>query len=102
MIHVIADITVKAGKRDELIALFHQLVPTVLAEEGCISDGPTVDIETDIGVQEECQPNRVTIMEQWDSVAALEQHLGMPHMAEFRSNLAGIVEGLQLRVCKPV
>ena len=35
MIHVIATIDIVDGKRDDYLAAFHELVPLVLAEEGC-------------------------------------------------------------------
>lgn len=44
IIHVIATVTVHDGKRDDYLAIFHKLVPKVLAEQGCIEYGPTVDI----------------------------------------------------------
>ncbi|MBI1830559.1 MAG: antibiotic biosynthesis monooxygenase, partial [Planctomycetes bacterium] len=44
MIHVIATITVKPGKRDAFLAEFHRIVPAVHAEAGCIEYGPSVDV----------------------------------------------------------
>jgi quinol monooxygenase YgiN len=102
MIHVIADITVKQGQREAFVELFKALVPTVLAEDGCMAYGPTVDLDTGIEVQSASQANVVTILEQWETVDALRKHLGMPHMAAFRDSVAEIVEDLTIRVCQPV
>lgn len=102
MIHVIANITVKEGQRDKLVQLFQELVPAVQAEDGCIAYGPATDIETGIEVQSACQTNVVTVLEQWESVAALKKHLDMPHMHAFRASVAEVVEGLTIRVCEPV
>jgi quinol monooxygenase YgiN len=39
--------------------------------------------------QELADPGRVRIVEIWDSMDALREHFGMPHMATFRAVLAG-------------
>ena len=44
MIHVIAIITAKPGKRDEVLKNFKDNVPAVHAEKGCIEYGAAVDI----------------------------------------------------------
>ena len=43
MIHVVAIITTKPGKRDEVLSAFREITPAVHAEEGCIEYGPTID-----------------------------------------------------------
>ena len=45
MIHVIAIITAKPGKRDEVLSHFKANVPAVHAEKGCIEYGATVDTD---------------------------------------------------------
>ena len=45
MIHVIAVITAKPGKRDEILGHFRANVPAVQAEKGCIEYGATVDAD---------------------------------------------------------
>jgi len=45
MIHVVAIITAKPGKRAEILGHFRANVPTVRAEKGCIEYGATVDAE---------------------------------------------------------
>ena len=42
-VHVIAVITTKVGKRDEVLKHFKANVPAVLAEDGCIEYGATID-----------------------------------------------------------
>ena len=39
--------------------------------------------------QEVADPNRLRIVELWESMDALKLHFGMPHMATFRQALAG-------------
>jgi quinol monooxygenase YgiN len=101
MIHVIASITVKPGARDAYVAEFKKLVPLVLAEKGCITYGPTLDIATDIAAQAKVEPNVVTIIEQWSNVDALKAHLAAPHMAEFRAKNGHMVESLVLKIHQP-
>ena len=43
MIHVIAVITAKPGKREEILRHFRANVPAVYAEKGCIEYGAAVD-----------------------------------------------------------
>ena len=43
MIHVLAVITTKPGKRAEVLAAFHANMPAVHAEAGCIEYGPVID-----------------------------------------------------------
>src|SRR5258707_6911139 len=45
MIHVIAIITAKPGKRDEVLGHFRANMPAVHAEHGCIEYGPVIDSE---------------------------------------------------------
>ncbi|MCA9015576.1 MAG: antibiotic biosynthesis monooxygenase [Planctomycetaceae bacterium] len=101
MIFVIADIEVTAGKRDEFLKAFHQLVPQVLAEEGCIEYGPAVDEETDIAAQVKNGSQIVTVMEKWESVDALKAHLVAPHMTTYRQQVADLVQGTAIKILKP-
>jgi len=45
MIHVIAIITAKPGKREEVLAAFRANMPAVHGERGCIEYGPAIDAE---------------------------------------------------------
>jgi quinol monooxygenase YgiN len=101
MIHVIAIIEVAPGRRDEFVEIFKALVPQVLAEEGCIDYGPTVDAETPIGAQQRLGDNKVTIVERWESIAALEAHLAAPHMNAYRESVKGIAVGTTLHILQP-
>jgi len=101
MIHVIATIEVKPGTREAFLAEFHKLVPTVLAEEGCIDYGPTVDAATGIARQIPVRDSVVTILERWESLAALKTHLAQPHMAAYREAVKPYVLGVQLQILEP-
>lgn len=97
MVHVIAFIKVKPGQRDALIEIFNKNVPNVLAEDGCIQYTLTVDTESGIGIQQKDE-NIVTVIEKWESTAALQAHLEAPHMDQYRKDTEGMTEGVELRV----
>lgn len=101
MIYVIATIEVAEGQRDAFLNEFHQLVPKVHAEEGCLEYGPNVDVPTDIPVQDPIRDNVVTIVEKWESLAALKAHLAAPHMADYRAKVKDLVAGVRLQVLEP-
>lgn len=101
MIHVIATITVAEGRRADFIAEFHRVVPAVLAEDGCIAYGPTVDLATGLPPQIPLRADVVTIVEAWRDLDALRAHLVAPHMAAYRERVKGLVRSAQLQVLEP-
>lgn len=102
MIHVLAFIRIRPGGRERFLEIFHALVPEVLAEDGCIAYGPTLDVDAGIGdIQIGPEENVVTIVEQWESVAHLQAHLASPHMERFRSDAGDLIESLTVRVVQP-
>lgn len=101
MIYVIATVEVAEGKRDSFLEIFHRVVPSVLAEKGCMEYGPAVDLPTDIPVQVAERKNVVTIMEKWESLESLKAHLTTPHMLAYRKEVKGIVTGMKVEVLKP-
>ena len=101
MIRVIATIEVAEGRRDDFLAVFRQLVPKVLAEEGCLEYGPWVDVPTSIEAQPEARENVITAVEKWESIEALEAHLIAPHMIEFRKSIQGMVANITLQILEP-
>lgn len=101
MIHVIATIEVVDGSRDQLLALFEQLAPAVHAEQGCIEYAPAVDAATDISGLAPVRANIVTVVEKWESPAALDAHLKAPHMAKFREQAGPLLASVEIRVLQP-
>jgi len=101
MIHVIATIELAEGRRDDFLAAFHDLMPAVHQEEGCLDYGPTIDVETNIAAQGPARENVVTVVERWESLEALEAHLIAPHMNEFRASVKEMVAGTTLQVLEP-
>jgi quinol monooxygenase YgiN len=101
MIHVIATITAKPGKRGALLAEFHRIVPLVRAEKGCIEYGPTVDLASGMSVQGPVRDDVAVIIEKWESLKALRAHTEAPHMAEYRMRVKDFVENVTLQILTP-
>ena len=101
MIHVIATVELKPGKRDEFLAEFHRVVPLVRGEAGCLEYGPAIDVPTGLPAQGAIRDNVVVIVEKWDSLEALRAHLAAPHMHEDRGRVKELVEKVQLQVLQP-
>jgi len=101
MIYCIATLETAAGRRDDLLAIFRDLTPKVLAEKGCLGYAPTIDTPTKFGEQGPLRPNVVTMVEQWESLEALEAHLQTPHMVEFGSKAGALGLRMTLQVVKP-
>lgn len=97
MIVVIATVTCVPGQRDAFLAEFKKIVPEVLNELGCMEYSPTIDVDSPLAAQE-CDENRVTIVEKWSTVEALERHLDAPHMLAYRPKVAKYVKSTALRV----
>jgi len=97
MIYVIASIHVKEGRLQDFIEVFKSNVPDVREERGCIQYSPTVDINADLPPQI-LDENVVTIIECWDSLDALRDHLATPHMLAYREKVKGIVEDTSIKV----
>ncbi len=92
MIHVIATVRVKPGRLEDLLKLMKSVAAAVRAEKGCIRYIPTVDIASGLPPQV-LDANLVTLIEAWESLEALRNHLKTPHMAAFFEKRKDMVEG---------
>jgi quinol monooxygenase YgiN len=101
MIHVIAEIQVVEGRREDFLVEFFQIVPLVRAEQGCLEYTPLTDVDTDIVAQSPLRADTVTVVEKWDSVDALKAHLAADHMSAYREAVKGLVSGVKLCVLQP-
>lgn len=102
MIHVVVVTELKEGKREAFLEEFRKVVPLVRQENGCLEYGPTIDVEVDADLIPPASPNRVTIIERWESVEALQDHLVAPHMIEYRPTVKDYVESVQAMVTQSV
>ena len=97
MICVLASITINEGKRAAFLEIFHANVPKVRQESGCIEYFPAVDIESGLPVQY-LDENMVTVIEKWESLEALKEHLVAPHMLEYKEQVKSLVKEISLKV----
>jgi len=101
MIRVIATIELLEGRRDAFLEIFHNLVPKVRAEQGCLDYRPMVDLATSISAQLPIRANVVTIVEAWETLDALESHLMAAHMLDYRKAVKDLVKDVVLQVLQP-
>lgn len=98
MIHVIALITAKPGKRAALLAEFRKIIPEVHAEQGCIEYGPAVDAE---GSPDRFGDDTFVVVEKWESPEALKAHSVAPHMKAYGERTRDLVAGRAIHVLTP-
>jgi quinol monooxygenase YgiN/rhodanese-related sulfurtransferase len=91
MVHVIAAITALPGQRDAVLRHFQANVPAVLAENGCIEYGATVDASPAPPIQVAWGPDTFVVVEKWASMDALAAHAGAPHMLDYGQKTAELV-----------
>lgn len=101
MVHVIARIESRPGKRAELLSEFHKIVPQVHAEDGCIEYGPAIDVDSGIAAQQPLGPDAFLVIEKWESLDHLQAHLAAPHMAAYREAVQDLVDRVTLHVLSP-
>ena len=97
MINVIASVRVKAGRRSDFLEIFKSNVPKVREEKGCIEYFPAVDVDAGLPPQI-LDENGVTIIEKWDSLEDLRNHLNAPHMQDYREKAGDLVEDTSIKV----
>jgi quinol monooxygenase YgiN len=83
MIRVVAVLTAKPGRRDELLALFQANVPNVRAENGCIEYAAHADADGIGPLQTKFGPDTFVVLESWESPEALSAHAAAPHMRAY-------------------
>lgn len=101
MVHVIAVITAKPGKRDAILEAFHANVPNVRAEKGCIEYGPVVDAEPGLPFQTRLGADTFMVVEKWGSMEELKAHAAAPHMAAYGAKVKDLVAARVVHILRP-
>lgn len=101
MIHVIAIITAKPGKREEILQHFRANVPACRAEQGCIEYGPAVDAENALAFQTKVGPDTFLVVEKWDNMDALKAHAAAPHMAAYAARVKELIATRTIHILQP-
>jgi quinol monooxygenase YgiN len=102
MIHVVAVITAKPGKRAAILEAFRANVPAVRAEQGCIEYGAAVDAENALPFQKKWGDDTFLVIEKWDSMAALKAHAAAPHMAAYGAKTRELIASRVIHILSPV
>jgi len=76
VIYVIAEVRVKPGTIDKAIAAARLSVAETVKEEGCIS----YDMHQSV-----TDPQRLVLVERWESREALTRHFDTPHFKAWRA-----------------
>ena len=101
MIHVLAVITAKPGKREEVLKHFRANVPAVRAENGCIEYGAAVYADPALPVQAKYGPDSFVVIEKWESMEALKAHAAAPHMAAYGAKTKELLAGRVIHILSP-
>lgn len=101
MVHVIAILTAKPGLRDQVLEAFRANVPAVLAEDGCIEYGATIDADGVGSFQTRFGDDTIVIVEKWASLEALGAHARSPHMAEYGAKTKDLLAERVIHVMSP-
>jgi quinol monooxygenase YgiN len=101
IVHVIAVITARPGRRAELLQAFQANVPNVHAEEGCIEYVATVDAENAGAIQTRFGPDAFVVVEKWASLDALKAHAAAPHMAAYAARTKDLIANRVIHVLSP-
>lgn len=97
MINVIASVRVKPGKIADFLGIFKSVMHEVRKEKGCIEYFPALDVDAKLPPQV-LDEYIVTIIEKWENLKALRDHLGAPHMVTYRKKVKYIVESVSLKI----
>src|SRR5260370_21665170 len=101
MIRVVAIVTAKAGRREELLAQFRALVPIVHAEQGCIEYQPTVDAAGFGASQAKMGSDAFVVIETWADADAPKAHSVAPHMKAYGETTKELTASLALPILTP-
>ena len=101
MIHVLAVITAKPGKREEVLNHFRANVPAVRAENGCIEYGAAIDAEPALPIQTKYGPDTFVVAEKWESLDALKAHAAAPHMKEYGAKTKDLLASRVIHILSP-
>jgi quinol monooxygenase YgiN len=102
LIHVIAVITAKPGKRAEVLQHFRANVPNVHKEKGCIEYGAAVDAENALAFQTKWGTETFLVVEKWESMEALKAHAAAPHMAAYGAKTKELIASRVIHILSPV
>ncbi len=102
MIRVVAVITAKPGRRDEILAAFRANVAAVRAEQGGIEYAGHVDAAGIGPFQAKLGPDAFVVLESWESPEALAAHIAAPHMAAYGAKTRDLIASRAIHVLSAI
>ena len=102
MIHVMVTMMVKEGRMEEFLAVARELRPEVLKEAGCHGYEYIRELPSPLGIQEPVDPNRVTLLERWESFEHLKAHMETPHMKAAGPRMRDLRASVTARVAESI
>jgi quinol monooxygenase YgiN len=100
MIHVLAILTAKPGKREEVLKAFRANMPAVHAEKGCIEYRPAIDADGFGKMQTAFGADTFVVIEKWESADALKAHSQAPHMAAYSAKVKDLLANRVIHILK--
>ena len=101
MIHVLAVITAKPGQRALILEAFRANVAAVRAEAGCVAYEAVVDVANPAPGFARYGADTFVVVEQWESLAALQAHAVAPHMKAYAAGVKDLTESRAIHVLEP-
>ncbi len=101
MIRVVAVITAKPGRREDVLAAFRANAPTVRAEAGCLEYAPFVDADGFGSFQAKMGPDVFVALESWENAQALKAHAAAPHMVAYGEKTRDLVASRAIHILSP-
>ena len=101
MVHVIALITAKPGKREEILKHARANLAAVRAEKGCIEYGAAIDADPALPFQKKWDEDTFLVIEKWESMQALQAHAAAPHMAAYAAKTRDLIASRVIHILSP-
>lgn len=98
MLHVIAIITAKPGKRAEILRALRDNLAAVRAENGCIEYGPAIDADGIGPFQTKVGDDTLMVIEKWADADCLRAHAAAPHMATYAAKVKDFIASRTIHV----
>jgi quinol monooxygenase YgiN len=101
MISVVTTVNVKKNKKLEFLEKFKEVLPKVKQELGHIEYFAAADIDSKIPIQD-LNENVIMVLEKWESMKSLHNHLEAPHMQVFLKEVSNLVENVSIKVLQEI
>ncbi len=102
MIRVVALITAKPGRREEMLAAVRAVTPAVRAEQGCIEYQAVTDVAEFGAIQTKLGDDVYAVIETWSDADALKAHGVAPHMKDFGQKVKDLIANRVIHVLTPI